>query len=79
LRELLSFLTTPGFSDEQITLFLAGGLSQSREPDVGEIDQCRGFALDDLVRMIESGAIQDAKTILAIEHYRAGLTGERKD
>jgi len=79
LRELLSFLTTPGFSDERITLFLARNLSRSSEPDAGEIEQCRAVALDDLVRMIASGELRDAKTILAIEHYRASLTEERKD
>jgi len=78
-RELLTFYTTPGFSDERITLFLARQLAQSALPDAHEIAQCRAFALDELVRMIHSGELRDGKTVLAIEHYRTSFEGPRKD
>jgi len=78
-RELLTFYTTPGFSNERITLFLARQLAQSALPDIDEIDQCRAFDLAEVVRMIRSGELRDGKTVLAIEHYRTTCEGPRKD
>jgi len=62
------FYTTPGFSNERITLFVAEELSRVQRPDDDEIDQVRAVSIDDAASMIESGDIRDAKTILAILH-----------
>ncbi|MFC2081606.1 NUDIX hydrolase [Candidatus Bipolaricaulota bacterium] len=72
-RELLTFYTTPGFSNERITLFLARDLAESSPPETEEIDRCQAFTIEELVRMIRDGELRDAKTILAIEHHRASL------
>lgn len=65
-RERMTFFTTPGFSDERITLFVADRLRSVGIPDPDEIVQCEPFAVDRLLEMIEGGLILDAKTILAI-------------
>jgi len=79
-HELLTLYTTPGFSNERITLFLARDLARSSAPDAKEIDRCQAFPLEEIVRMIHEDELRDAKTILAIEHYRASLnTTLRKD
>jgi len=70
-RKLLTLYTTPGFSNERITLFLARDLTRSSERDATEIERCRAIELNEVVQMIREDGLRDAKTILAIEHYRA--------
>ena len=71
-------LTTPGFSDERIHLFCAYELEPGRmahEP--GEvIEEVRELRLGDALKMIDSGEIIDAKSIVALYHAsrRAGIT-----
>jgi ADP-ribose pyrophosphatase len=65
-REALAFFTTPGFSDERITLFFAESLQRMGEADPREIAECRPFALGEIREMIEAGTLIDAKSILAL-------------
>lgn len=65
-RERFSFYTTPGFSNERITLFLADRLHRIGAPDPREIAECSIFSLWRLREMVEEGLILDAKTLLAI-------------
>ncbi len=65
-EELMTFYTSPGFTDEQITLFRALDLTKVDRPRPGEIDSLRMVSSDDIGRLIENGTICDAKTILAI-------------
>lgn len=73
---LTSMFTTPGFTDERIHLFLATGLTRGeakREAD--EFIEVETVALSSALEMIESGAINDAKTALGIlfaAGFRAG-------
>ena len=73
---LTSMFTTPGFTDERIHLFLATGLTRGearREAD--EFIEVETLTLSTALRMVESGAINDAKTALAIlfaAGFRAG-------
>ncbi len=62
----LSFRTSPGFTDERLTLFVAHGLRRITDPRAGEIDRCTLLPQDELLTRIEDGGITDAKTILAI-------------
>ena len=67
LRKLTVFLTTPGFTDERIHLFIAWDLEAgvvARERD--EFIDERPMRLSDALKSIESGAISDAKTALGI-------------
>lgn len=64
-EKLLSFFSSPGFCDEQITLFLARDLKRVAEPIPGEIDAQELFDRQRLHEMIGSGEIRDGKTLLA--------------
>jgi len=64
--ELASFYTSPGFSDEQITLFHASDLQKETSRRTDEIADCRVFPLPHIEQMILRSKITDAKTILAI-------------
>jgi ADP-ribose pyrophosphatase len=72
LSALTTVYTTPGFTDEQIHLFLASGLEEGRhrrEPD--EFMEVHILPWSDVLRMMERGEIQDAKTLVALMY--AGL------
>lgn len=68
LAPMLSFYTTPGFTDEVIYLFLATGLTpgtQSLEHD--EVLEVVKMPLEEAVRHIADGTIRDAKTIIGLQ------------
>lgn len=66
-QPLGSILTTPGFTDEKIHLFLARDLtrtSQALEQD--EVIEVVERSLEDLIEMVRRGEIIDAKTICGL-------------
>ncbi len=63
---LLSFYTSPGFSDERIVLFRASRLRPVGTADRGEIAERCARSIDEIERMIRASQITDAKTILAV-------------
>ena len=68
-------VTTPGFTDERIHLFLAEELSQGEQAlEEHEVLTVTRVPLQEALAMIYRGEIQDAKTIaalfLAAEHLR---------
>jgi ADP-ribose pyrophosphatase len=72
-----SILTTPGFCNERIHLFLARGLSQGdQQLDHDEILSVRRFPFAQALQMIRDGEIQDAKSIAGL-HLAAGALGGR--
>jgi ADP-ribose pyrophosphatase len=67
VEHLFTMFTTPGFTDEKIHLYLATGLvpgESAREAD--EFMELAPVKLSRALSMIEQGAIQDAKTALAL-------------
>ncbi len=67
LVPLTTILTTPGFSDEQIHLFAAVGLTNGavrHEPD--EFIEPQAMRLADALEKVKTGEIRDAKTALAL-------------
>ena len=67
LIPLTSILTTPGFTDERIHLFLATGLREgSTGHDHDEFMELVTLPLSEALRMVEDGTIGDAKTICAL-------------
>ncbi len=67
IEPLTTIYTTPGFTDEQIHLFLATGLTAGEpEREVDEFIEVRTERLSDVLEMIGSGEIQDAKSIVAL-------------
>ena len=66
-RHLADILTTPGFSDEVIGLYLATGLSQGEsQPDDDEFLNVEFIDIRALLGSIHAGEIEDAKTICAV-------------
>jgi len=65
-REVITFYTTPGFSNERITLFFAEALRLVGRPDPAEIAECKPFGPAELAGMIDRGDLSDAKTILGL-------------
>jgi ADP-ribose pyrophosphatase len=72
MKKLTTILTTPGFCDEQIHLFLATDLTAGTAAlDHDEFLDTQVLLLSDVLQMIHDGEIQDAKTICTIL-YAAG-------
>ena len=66
-------LSSPGISTEVLHIYLALGLSQgASHPDEGEFVSVEKYHIDELVRMVMSGEIEDGKTVIAVlkaKHY----------
>lgn len=66
-KSLGYIFTTPGICDEKLYLYYATDLIFKKEnPDDGEIIECFEYKIKDILAMIKSGEITDAKTICAI-------------
>jgi ADP-ribose pyrophosphatase len=67
LRELLAFYPAPGISDEHMFAFIAQGLEPTRQQlDSTEQIEVHPRPLAHVLRMIQSGEIEDAKTIATL-------------
>jgi ADP-ribose pyrophosphatase len=67
LELLTTILTTPGFTDERIHLFLAEGLepgAEHREAD--EFMELHTLRWSEVLRLVESGEIVDGKTLVSL-------------
>ena len=70
IERVMSLYTSPGIIDEVLHLFVARNLvpfPHSREE--GEHITVEAYSLDECLRMIGSGEISDAKTIVGILWY----------
>ena len=69
-----SILTTPGFCDERIHLFLARGLSPAAQQlDDDEVIDVSRVPMRRALEMVRDGTIEDAKTIAALHRAAVGL------
>lgn len=69
-----SILTTPGFCDERIHLFLARELrATAAAPEDDEVLTAARVPLARAMAMIASGEIEDAKSIVALHRAQAAL------
>lgn len=67
MKPLVSFFSTPGFSDEILHVYLAGSLKfRGVSPDEDEFIQVEEVTLERAREMIFSGEIRDAKSIVGI-------------
>jgi ADP-ribose pyrophosphatase len=69
IERLGGFFTAPGYCDEYLHVFLASGLSESALDGDEEHIEPVAVAIDDALRMVASGEIEDAKTIAALLMY----------
>lgn len=74
-KQLTWFYPSPGFCDEKIYLFLARGLSRAAPAAQDEDEHVETVMLPPgkARRLIETGEITDAKTIIALQ-FAAALT-----
>lgn len=69
LRDLGSFYSTPGFTDERLYSMLATGLSRvsrKRGGDPDEAIEVVEVELDELLRMVRDGRLHDGKSLATI-------------
>lgn len=66
-ERLTGFFVSPGFCTEFVHVFLATGLRESRiDADDDEQIEVQRVSMSEAVRLVESGAIKDAKSIIGI-------------
>ncbi len=72
---LISIYTTVAFCNEKIDIYLARDLKrqESQHLDEDEFIDVKACELDELVRMIYDGKIEDSKTVAAIMAYKSLL------
>lgn len=71
LEKVYDFYTAIGFSNERISLYLAKDLVKVPHPrpqDEDEFIECLELSLEECQKLIEDGAILDAKTIMALQY-----------
>jgi ADP-ribose pyrophosphatase len=74
---MFTMLTTPGFTDERIHVFMATGLERGETAhEADEFMTIETVTLSRALQLIEEGAIMDAKTALAIL-FAAGFRANR--
>lgn len=74
LESLGSFLSTPGFCDERIHLYLALDLAQAqRSPHPHEVIEIHWLRLDQALSLCHEGVIEDAKTLLGLQRAHEWL------
>lgn len=72
IKELYSFYTSCGFTDEYMYLYLVTGLkrvSKELPRDQGEYLEIGEYTLEQAKKMIADGNIEDDKTIMAIQYW----------
>jgi ADP-ribose pyrophosphatase len=78
LKRIMSFWPTPAFSDEIIAIFIAEGLKPGKaDPDEDEFIKVEKMPLKKALRLLQTGKIKDAKTIIALQAYQTGVKGLR--
>lgn len=76
-KPLVEYYASPGFLGESMQVFLAEGLQAGQaQPEEDEAIELRLVKLNDVLKMIEKGAIKDGKTLTSVLLY-ARLKGRR--
>jgi len=71
LKEVMMFHPSNAFSNEELHLFVATGLTRGKDsPDEDEFINLRKFSFENAYKMVEKGEINDAKTIIMLQWYK---------
>ena len=74
---LTKMVTTPGFTNELIAIYMAEGLSKGEtDMDDDEFIELQKLPLDKAVQMVKSGELKDSKTIAGLLLASLARTGE---
>ena len=77
LKKILSFWPSTAFSNELLHVYLATGLRPGAQaPDEDEFINVETLPFKSAVRMIRTGEIKDAKTIIALQAYALRRSGQ---
>lgn len=79
LEQIYEFYTAIGFCNEKIKLYLATDLVKVPNPrpqDDDEVLEIFELTLDECQKLIATGDICDAKTIMALQHYALRFGGK---
>jgi ADP-ribose pyrophosphatase len=69
-RVYLDFFPSPGFLEERMFIFLAGGLKEGQaSPEDDEKIETRAYRREQLEQMIQKRIIRDGKTIAGLLYY----------
>ncbi len=67
LVEIMDFYPSPGYSNEKIKIFRAGGLVKTKKmPDPDEFIQTVEVGMNDVLSYVKTGKIKDGKTVAAL-------------
>ena len=67
LDKIIEFYPSPGYSEEKIVIFRAGGLEiPGKSPEHDEFIEIVEMEGDEIIRLIKAGRIKDGKTIAGI-------------
>lgn len=70
LKKVMMFHPSNAFSNEELHLYIATGLTRGKDaPDEDEFINLKKFPIKTVRRMIETGKIRDAKTIIMLQWY----------
>ena len=72
VEKLSTFYVTPGFANEIHHLFFASALEKVENPRVAddeEVIELHELSFDEVQALLASGEIEDAKTLIAIQHW----------
>ena len=79
IEPLISLKTTVAFCDEFIDVYLAKGLHPGQQHlDDAETIEIKAWDMQDLLKEIYAGRIQDSKTVSAILAYQVKVLSEQK-
>lgn len=78
MTKLVDFWASPGFLAEKMTVYLATGLTSGEQsPMEDERIELRWFTVAEMDKLISSGKMPDAKTVLAFLKWQRYLAGKR--
>lgn len=79
LRLLIREYSSPGFTNEAISIYLATDVTQAEDgsaPDPGEISKVQWVPLSEAMRLAREGVINDGKTLIGLWLARDVLTAD---
>lgn len=79
LKLIHEFYTSIGFCNEKIKLYVATNLQPVENPrplDEDEFLEISELTYEECMELVASGAIQDAKTIIALQYYALHFGGK---
>ena len=71
MKEVLVFNPSNAFSNEELHLFVAAGLTRGKDaPDEDEFINLKKIKFETAYKMVEKGQIRDAKTIIMLQWWK---------